>query len=869
MARKDVLKRSMFQMGGEAIGAPPPMAPPPMGGGIVEGLGLDIPDAMPTAAPPTPSPAEQQTITGGIESLTGMLDQIEGAGDTQSLINAMRGDEKTVDERYTELAKYVGRKDATATPESVLTLVQPTFELLDQAEGGGGGLGLGVPSDILGPSAPPPVEETMSLTETETITEPVQGFQWGGFAAKKSNTPVYRQDGSPYTGEVAPFVMQGVPNPYVETPDALSRAQEFQQQYPLTSKYNLLGAEQDALHEYNLPSNIAARQIAGTDSYQDIVFEGSSLANVPEHLTQVGLKDTIAEGLVAPQDAKMLMGTSMELAEDEGLFATDTTTDIQNRLNALLGPSKEVEKTPEQLLKERQDFIGLPEDKGAAAFALAEAFGTLATTPGPILQGMAAMGKELAPKLAEIGREKSVLEYQAKNLAFDEYKALKERIRLDDRGIAEKAFDMSQSNIEGNRSFKQNLLANALQEAAMQSRTHQELMTHIRELSITLGMDWSTETMKVLAKTYEPMLTPEYDKAGREFRWIPDVEMGGLKKIYSGFMGEDGAVIRAGPNRITAADPSYVAPAEGATAVADVGTWPEASLNNLRTRLFERDQAIAEGNSIMRDMAKLPTGPGSTLKSFSTNTLGAFGVDEYATFIGNSANKARVREWIRMYIAAEALSDRYAMGEQKLIGEIPDIDQEFFNDPEAGFARLKTLVTGMINTNEFDHALLEGRPPGRIEYQASATRNDPMDWDRPSVRDTIGLMEEQGRTWSGWIEMTPDQATVQNPRINPNGLQRMEEVAAVFDPESVLGKEIRSREGFIKPTLDISLYEGFREKGNNVYTQLKLRPPAKEGDYSRIEFTDMASSLATPLDVELAWDNQRRYILGGLFPISF
>jgi hypothetical protein len=130
-------------------------------------------------------------------------------------------------------------------------------------------------------------------------------------------------------------------------------------------------------------------------------------------------------------------------------------------------------------------------------------------------------------------------------------------------------------------------------------------------------------------------------------------------------------------------------------------------------------------------------------------------------------------------------------------------------------------------------------------------------------------MEEQGRTWSGWIEMTPDQATVQNPRINPNGLQRMEEVAAVFDPESVLGKEIRSRAGFIEPTLDIGLYEGFREKGNNVYTQLKLRPPAKEGDYSRIEFTDMASSLATPLDVELAWENQRRYILGGNFPISF
>ena len=143
----------MFQEGGMATPSVPSSV---TGGGIVEGLGLNEPEAM----PPIP-PQDQEMITEGMADIAGKLGQVDAAEDTASLINAIRSDNQPLDARYTELANYVGRKDATATPESVLTLVQPTFELMEQ----GGGMGM-LGSDMLQGAAP--MEESMTATMTES-----------------------------------------------------------------------------------------------------------------------------------------------------------------------------------------------------------------------------------------------------------------------------------------------------------------------------------------------------------------------------------------------------------------------------------------------------------------------------------------------------------------------------------------------------------------------------------------------------------------------------------------------------------------------------------------------------------------------------
>ena len=54
---------------------------------------------------------------------------IASAKDPVQLMNAMRGDERTLKERRQELGGIVGMKDANKTPESVVTLVQPVMQM--------------------------------------------------------------------------------------------------------------------------------------------------------------------------------------------------------------------------------------------------------------------------------------------------------------------------------------------------------------------------------------------------------------------------------------------------------------------------------------------------------------------------------------------------------------------------------------------------------------------------------------------------------------------------------------------------------------------------------------------------------------------
>ena len=146
---------------------------------------------------------------------------------------------------------------------------------------------------------------------------------------------------------------------------------------------------------------------------------GSSFDRIPEHLTEAGITETITEGRVDPQDATTIMKESMDVAGDHDLFANETTTDIQNRLDALMQPSKEISKTPEDLLKERQEFIGEYDNKPEAWFALAQSFREMAETPGNFLKGTAAGAGKAAELLAPIAREQRLLDRQLKSQALN------------------------------------------------------------------------------------------------------------------------------------------------------------------------------------------------------------------------------------------------------------------------------------------------------------------------------------------------------------------------------------------------------------------------------------------------------------------
>jgi len=180
VTQKDILmgRGVPMQMGGEPamaaaqMGAMPPMAAPPamaapamtpppaiaappeIGGDVVmpEGMGVGQID-----------PAQVESFLAQIAPAVGDPEEAESF---EEMMNMIRSDEATVEERRAELASIVGEEDAQQTPDSVLAMLQPIM-LLNAAEETGAQGGETVDQGIGG------------LAEQE-MQQPVQGDMAGG-----------------------------------------------------------------------------------------------------------------------------------------------------------------------------------------------------------------------------------------------------------------------------------------------------------------------------------------------------------------------------------------------------------------------------------------------------------------------------------------------------------------------------------------------------------------------------------------------------------------------------------------------------------------------------------------------------------------
>ena len=74
-------------------------------------------------------PTEMLMKKAGEKVMSDAMGGIAAAKDPVELMNAMRGDERTMKERRQELGGIVGMKGANKTPESVVTLVQPVMQM--------------------------------------------------------------------------------------------------------------------------------------------------------------------------------------------------------------------------------------------------------------------------------------------------------------------------------------------------------------------------------------------------------------------------------------------------------------------------------------------------------------------------------------------------------------------------------------------------------------------------------------------------------------------------------------------------------------------------------------------------------------------
>ncbi len=223
---------------------------------------------------PQPMQADGTGITSGLVDTAEVMEEVESkidkAEDYAGVMDALRGDEASIGERRTELAGYVGRKDANKTPDSVLTLLQPTFSILEMAENEApkGGINMGM---------------MQAPRQQEAMARMAMGEQ-----------PVMRKKGTPDTaagGETAPAgfnldaytqIMSMVPEP--------TSYESYLKQYQ-----DLLGSDQTG---YEYAPYISGLQLA------------AAVANAP--------KGKLLSNILAPQTISAVADPILQMAQAKG-----------------------------------------------------------------------------------------------------------------------------------------------------------------------------------------------------------------------------------------------------------------------------------------------------------------------------------------------------------------------------------------------------------------------------------------------------------------------------------------------------------------------------------------------------------------------
>ena len=194
--------------------------------------------------------AAQGAMQQGIDPamLEGMLTQyadgmgdLENAEDYETVINSIRGDELPMEQRYAELSEIVGLEDSQATPESVLTLLQPVM-LMAAVDQGIGGLAA---EEMSAPIEGPLAEGIMSTVNMGAPEAPVQVP--GGPAPVNFNQGgpvVYMQaGGDPRLGQI----YQDKQSVYGDILGMADQEAEFADQQKMTKAQMLFDVAQGAL----------------------------------------------------------------------------------------------------------------------------------------------------------------------------------------------------------------------------------------------------------------------------------------------------------------------------------------------------------------------------------------------------------------------------------------------------------------------------------------------------------------------------------------------------------------------------------------------------------------------------------------------
>jgi hypothetical protein len=149
MMNRSVMERQMFQYGGDVkkmeyggdvkkmqMGGDPMMAMPESA--PAEGIASMMPPEAMDMGQMGVGAVDPGTVEQMLTEVAPEIGDPEQAEDFETMMNSVRGDDASMEQRRMELASLVGEEDAMKTPESVLALVQPVIQMsmVDQGIGG-------------------------------------------------------------------------------------------------------------------------------------------------------------------------------------------------------------------------------------------------------------------------------------------------------------------------------------------------------------------------------------------------------------------------------------------------------------------------------------------------------------------------------------------------------------------------------------------------------------------------------------------------------------------------------------------------------------------------------------------------------------
>ena len=811
-----IYQRSLF--GGNA---PPP--PSSVGVGITSGLEAPMMDPMAT---PVQDPQQQlfdraegeagmSTAAGlqaAAESMQELYGELDNAESIEEVINSLRGDEQPMSARYSELAEMVGEADAKKTPESVLALLQPTFQIMEVMQ-------QNVPEGGIG-NAPMMMGGGEQAAEDFSGASSVQAprSEEAMLRIAMGEQPVMRQDGSPPTGEVVPFS-----GPMLTAPASTPSNTGFRftgTTVPTLQGLPNMGTAQNVMTDY---MNLVSPYLQG-------VGGGSDANSLIDY--RMGALDPY---MVQPRTREEI------LADQQAFFGDADTNDAQ--VQALL--------------------------------ALAKYGSQISQTPGSLLQGLVKPAGEFAADLSKVAAQKTAQERRAKEFAYSTAESEQAQRRNAELQIAMGAINQAASGANSFAEARLDAAKQAATLGLTLSENERDAANRSLELAWTANNQYGvtgTETfmkpkqgggfdiiavrrtadgprmlkdgnLVAIPEGYYPadattfraatasggidfseadrvdLLVPD-SQSRTGFRQVPGIYANGAYFVSpdgnprnaflapAGFIqGTESDVLSVSPadsvGRVYATvtagslagrtfltaindqpvggvafeleEPVYETNAEGQRTLArgnpmveNVGrsgvTFGQLSpqqVENAQRKVSDMTAALAQGNDVLSAIPQA-VGPLNSVKSFTSNAIAAFAPDSWdgmLEYAQTDRGRQKMSLFGRTLARAAALSDRYAVAEQTLITSLAEDPEGFFRNPEMSAVRFQELLRTLQNELSENRALLGDTDILRVREVPTGTVNDPFLYTSPGHFEYLSIAAANGGNLDGmYMRMTASEA---------------------------------------------------------------------------------------------------------------